>query len=167
MTVVSRVRRQIVRVIDACGEALIEKQEFEPRIRSARERLAKLQANVQSQAEQKAQHRGGHLVIGDLEAFAEKVQVGLEQADRSMRRQVLQSLVERIEVSGHQVRVVYRVNCFPRPAGASPTSGQDCWRRRDATRAPTAGHTLQGRTASRRPPSFPTPRLPCRHAPMR
>ena len=39
---IQKVRRGIARLIDACSEGLLDKQEFEPRVRAFRERLARL-----------------------------------------------------------------------------------------------------------------------------
>ncbi|MFQ5496019.1 MAG: recombinase family protein, partial [Phycisphaerae bacterium] len=83
----------------------------------------------QSQAQRDADVREIRLVIGHLQAFAERVQSGLEQADQSARRDIIQALVKRIEVAGEEVRIIYRVNC--RPFAQAPDRGpaQDCWRR--------------------------------------
>src|SRR5262249_19233540 len=45
----SRVQRQISKLIDAYSEGLIEKREFEPRIREARAHLEKLKSEKRSQ----------------------------------------------------------------------------------------------------------------------
>ena len=45
----NRVQRQISKLIDVYSEGLIEKQEFEPRIRDARHHLEKLQTEAQTQ----------------------------------------------------------------------------------------------------------------------
>jgi site-specific DNA recombinase len=51
----SRVQRQISKLIDAYSEGLIEKQEFEPRIRDARAHLGKLKSEMRSQEQLQAQ----------------------------------------------------------------------------------------------------------------
>ena len=71
------------------------------------------------------------LVIGRLEAFAEKVRGSLDDADWATRRHLISTLVKRIEVGEEQVRVVYRVDCGP--FDVTPSGGQDCWRRRDGS----------------------------------
>lgn len=45
-----------------------------------------------------------------LEEFAEQVQAGLEQADWSTRRELIRTLVKRVEINHEQVRVVFRIN---------------------------------------------------------
>jgi site-specific DNA recombinase len=126
---IQKVKRGIARLIDAYAEDLLNKSEFEPRIRSAKERLAKLETEAQAQAEVEAQEQELRLVIGQLQEFAQRVQSGLAQADWSTRREIIRALVKRVEVDQEVVRVVYRVSPFP--FVDSPDGGilQDCGRR--------------------------------------
>jgi site-specific DNA recombinase len=73
---VDKVRRGIARLIDAYGEGLVNKSEFEPRIKSARERLSQLEVESQSLVDEQAQIRELRLVIDNLEAFARQVRSG-------------------------------------------------------------------------------------------
>jgi site-specific DNA recombinase len=139
----SRVQRQIGKLIDAYSDGLIDKGEFEPRIRSARQHLEKLQADLRSQEQARVQVQEMRLVIGHLESFAQRVQGRLENADWATRRQLISTLVKRIEVGKEEIRVVYRVNCGPFDPAPSGGPGQDCWRRRRATRAPRRCHTAR------------------------
>ena len=128
---IQRVKRGIARLIDAYGEGLLEKSEFEPRIRAAKERLGRLQAEAQAKSEAESQEQELRLVIGQLQEFAERVKSGLQEADWSTRREIVRALVKRIEVDKEEVRIVYRVT--PLPFAESPEGGslQDCGRRDD------------------------------------
>jgi site-specific DNA recombinase len=125
---IQKVKRGIARLIDAYSEGLLEKGEFEPRIRGAKERLAKLEAEAQVQADAEAQKEELRLVIGHLQEFSERVKSSLAQADWSTRREIIRALVKRVEVDQKEVRMVYRVS--PPPFVESPNGGilQDCWR---------------------------------------
>jgi site-specific DNA recombinase len=125
---VQKVKRGIARLIDAYEEGLLDKGEFEPRIRGAKERLAKLEAEAREQADEQAREQELQLAIGHLQEFAERVRSGLEEADWSTRREILRALVKRVEVDQQEVRVVYRVS--PPPFVESPDGGilQDCGR---------------------------------------
>jgi site-specific DNA recombinase len=127
--VIQKVKRGIARLIDAYGEGLLDKGEFEPRIRGAKERLAKLETEAQVHADAEAQEQELRLVIGQLQEFAERVQNGLAEADWSTRREIIRALVKRVEVDKEEVRVVYRVS--PSPFVERPDGGilQDCGRR--------------------------------------
>lgn len=135
----SRVQRQISKLIDAYSEGLIEKMEFEPRIREARVHLERLQAEARTQEQWQAQLREMRQIISHLQAFAERIRDGLDSADWTMQRQLISTLVKRVEVGAEEVKVVYRVNCGPFELAPSGGLWQDCWRRRGATGAPTQG----------------------------
>lgn len=132
-TLTSRAQRQISKLIDAYSDGLIEKGEFEPRIRGAREQLAKWQADLHAEEAREAQVHDLRVVIGHLETFAERVRGGLDAANEASRRHLISTLVKRIEVGEEEVRVVYRVPCGPFEVGPAGGAGQDCWRRRHAT----------------------------------
>jgi site-specific DNA recombinase len=140
----SRVQRQISKLIDAYSEDLIEKKEFEPRIREARLHLERLQAETQTQEQLQAQLREMREVIGHLETFAQSVRGNLNNADWTMQRQLISTLVKRVEIGAEEVRVVYRVDCCPFEFAPSGGLWQDCWRRRSATRAPAGRSHARG-----------------------
>jgi site-specific DNA recombinase len=116
-----KVRRGIARLIDAYGDDLLEKEEFEPRIRTARERLARLQAEAQERSDAEVQERELRLVIGQLGDFAGRVGSGLQEADWATRRAIVRALVSRVEVDGDAIRIVYRVG--PCPFAEGPEGG--------------------------------------------
>jgi site-specific DNA recombinase len=119
-------RQGWVRLIDSDAEALIEKQEFEPRITRLRQRIAHVEAQRQQLAEEDALHTDLRLIIGRLEDFAAQVQDGLAEADGSRKREMIRALVKRVEVAYDQVKGVFRID--PRPGDPSPEkkSLQDC-----------------------------------------
>lgn len=123
-----RIKRGIARLIDAYEDGLLEKAEFEPRIKRAKERLAKLEAEARGQAERETEEQQLRLVIGRLQEFAEKVKTGLQEADWTTRREIIRALVKRVEIDKEDVRIVYKVG--PAPFAESPERGvmQHCWR---------------------------------------
>lgn len=125
---IQKVKRGIARLIDAYQEGLLNKQEFEPRIQQAKERLGKLQGEAEAQAAAEVQEQELRLVIGHLQVFAERVRSGLTESDWSTRREIIRALVKRVEVDKEEVRVVYRVS--PPPFAKGPGGGRlpDCGR---------------------------------------
>ena len=117
------------RLIDAFGDGLLERGEFEPRLLKARERLARLEDEERLALGRGEEEESLRLVIGQLEGFARRVEEGLHAADWASRREVIRALVKRVEVGEEEVRVVYKVNPVPfsdcPPRGISP----DCTRR--------------------------------------
>ena len=61
------------------------------------------------------------LMIGNLQAFAQQVHSGLDNADWPTRRQIITILVKRVEIEPSQVTIVYRVDIDP--FDPSPTRG--------------------------------------------
>jgi site-specific DNA recombinase len=129
MKLIKQVKRSISRLIDAYGEGLLEKSEFEPRINAARERLSRLEDERKRTAEDECQESELRLAIGQLEEFASVVSEGLREPDWTTRREIIRSLVKQVEVDEAEVRVVYRVS--PSPFERSPQQGssQHCWGR--------------------------------------
>jgi site-specific DNA recombinase len=125
---IQKIKRGIARLIDAYGDGLLDKGEFEPRIRAAKERLARLESEAQAQADLQAQERELRLVVGRLQEFADQVKAGLHEADWPTRREIIRALVKRVEVDEKEVRVIYRVNPFPFAEGPEGGILQDCRR---------------------------------------
>jgi site-specific DNA recombinase len=115
---IHKLRRAIKRMIDSYAEGLIEKSEFEPRIRDHRARLERLEdAEVQAQEIEKAQ-RQMRLVVGRLEAFAEQVDDGLASMDWMEKRELVRCLVRQVEIDRKEVSVCFRVE--PAPSAQAP-----------------------------------------------
>jgi len=108
-----RVRRGISRLIDAYQEGYLEREEFEPRLRSAKERLARLEAESQTAAERDLEVSNLQRVLDHLQSFANRVREGLQQADSTTRREILQGLVKQVELGKEAIRVVYKVPADP------------------------------------------------------
>ena len=77
---INNVKKMISRLIDAYGDGLLDKSEFEPRISAARERLAKLEDEHRQRIGEAAQEAELRLVIGQLEEFASRVSAGVARA---------------------------------------------------------------------------------------
>ena len=124
---VSNVKKMISRLIDAYGDGLLHKSEFEPRISAARERLAKLEAEYRQRIGEAAQEAELRLVIGQLEEFARRVSQGLQEPDWDTRREVVRALVKQVEIDEQEIRIVYRVSPSPFERGPQQGFSQHCW----------------------------------------
>ena len=126
---IKNVKKTISRMIDAYGDGLLEKSEFEPRVLAARERLAKLESECQRRAGEEDREAELRLVIGQLEEFSKRVSRELEEPDWDTRREIIRALVKKVEVDEQEVRIVYRVG--PSPFEGRPQQGglQHCWGR--------------------------------------
>lgn len=113
----TKARGAIGRLIDSYAEGLIEKAEFEPRIAELRRRTARLEAEAGALQVAEEQARSLQLVIGKLGLFADMVRDRLKAVDWATQREIICTLVKRIEVAADVVRVVFRVD--PGPSGPS------------------------------------------------
>jgi len=118
---VAALRRGIERLIDAYQNGDISKDEFEPRIRSSRERLAQLEGMASAVEDREQYEEGLRLTIGRLDEFSKQVRNRLETCEFSVRRDIIRALVDRIEVDELAVRIVYKVAIGPIDCG--PTWG--------------------------------------------
>ena len=108
------------RLIDSYTEGYLEKQEFDLRVTRQRQRIAALDEQVRQLADAEALQRELRLLVGRLEDFAAQVEDGLEAANWLTRRNMIRTLVSRVEIDHTQVNVVFRVP--PDPFVPSPDS---------------------------------------------
>jgi site-specific DNA recombinase len=102
-------RRSIDRLIDSYSGGLIDKTEFEPRITGLKQRMSELYQQRQAALDTANADREQSLVINRLEDFSTKVAHGLDQFDWIGRRNIIHTLVRKIEISHDGVEVV----CVP------------------------------------------------------
>jgi site-specific DNA recombinase len=148
----SKLRAGTGRLIDSYAEGVISKTEFEPRLAGLRQRIAELEAGAATLRNAVEHARSLHLVIGKLETFADLVRDRLDEADWTTKRDLIRTLVRRIEVNDQHVRVVFRVD--PGPTGhpdptqishLCPSRGSGMWCRRAALALNgTAGTEVRG-----------------------
>ena len=117
----AKVRQGIARLIDTYAEGFIEKPEFEPRIRHLRQRLTDLEQKAQALTDEAARQAELRLVITRLEEFAIKVKDGLVDADWLTKRDLIRTLVQRVEIGKEEVNVVFRIPSVP--FDSSPDGG--------------------------------------------
>jgi site-specific DNA recombinase len=120
------VRRSIDRLIDSYQDGYLEKEEFEPRIRGLRERLVQLEATSAGLVKQERSEEEVRQVIGAIEQFAAGVRDRLDSSDFTTQRDLIRTLVDRIEVGEETVRIVYKVNIVPFERGPSRGLLQHC-----------------------------------------
>lgn len=97
------------RLIDAYTEGYVEKPEFESRIGGLRARRQALEQQQQQLDEAVLSKADLRLIIGHLEDFAEKVDVGLAEIDFAKQRDLIRALV-RNRSRACQCRVPRRVS---------------------------------------------------------
>jgi site-specific DNA recombinase len=147
---IAQAQRTIQRLIDAYAEGLLDKSEWEPRLQRAREQLTRLEAEARQQADREAEQRELKLLVGRWQDFADQVQSGLDTLGWEQQREVIRTVVKRIEVGAAAIRLVYRVNLPPFAKAPKGGLGQDCSIRQRARlaiygqRRPFGGRGPQG-----------------------
>lgn len=121
-TQLTKLRRGMGRLIDSYAEGFIDKTEFEPRITHMRTRIAALETQIAQATAEMTRQQELRLIIGRLEDFATQVKAGLEQMDWQNQREIIRTLVKRVEIDQDQVNVVFRVE----PHSPVPDPGKDC-----------------------------------------
>jgi site-specific DNA recombinase len=116
-----KLRQEMARLIDSYTEGVIEKSEFEPRIARLRQRVDKLDEEVQRLQDEAHLQADLRLLVGRLEEFADQVKDGLAEADWQRRRTIIRALVKRVEIGQDAVTVVFRVT--PDPFAPTPEEG--------------------------------------------
>jgi site-specific DNA recombinase len=125
---IAKLRQGIVRLIDGYAEGYLDKAEAEPRIRRFKERLQALEEHARQLQAHAQQQSELQLVIGRLEAFSEKVKTGLDDLDWLGRRELIRTLVKRVEIDQERVNVVFRVEEEMFPSGGNDSFSQHCRR---------------------------------------
>ncbi len=126
---IGKVRRGMSRLIDSYQEGLIEKVDFEPRIRKAKERFKRLETDLERCVDEEEQLRTLSLVIGRMREFANTVTDGLTNADWATRRALIRAVVKRVEIGDEDVRIVYKISPDPPALERQEKSLQHHWRR--------------------------------------
>jgi site-specific DNA recombinase len=138
-TQISKLQRGIGRLIDGYAEGVIERAEFEPRIKRMKQRIREREEQLQQWAAEALQQRELRLLIGQLQEFVMKVQQNLATADWALQREIVRALVRRVEIDKQEVTVVFRVRTDPDGQHPEKKSWQHCWGRvSEAARA--GGH---------------------------
>jgi site-specific DNA recombinase len=146
---ITALRRGIDRLIDSYTAGLIDKAEFVPRIAALRQRVSQIQTQQKNAVETITAERELSLVISRLEDFAAKVSNGLDQLDWLGRRDLIRTVVRRIEINRDSLHVVFRVPPPGRPQPPGATQPAGCWQHCTDVHARLRRAMAQSGTASR------------------
>jgi site-specific DNA recombinase len=109
---VQNAQRSVNRLIDAYADGVVSKEEFEPRIERARARAEKLRQEIEELRSREAEQEHLRQALACLDEFSAQIGQGLEKADWATRREIIRTVVGRVQIEKDQVRIVYRIN-FP------------------------------------------------------
>jgi site-specific DNA recombinase len=121
-------------MLDLYQEGDLEKGEFEPRYARARQRLSELDSEASAVSERIARVESLGTILESFERYAIRVRDGLGSAAWATRREILRTLVKRIEIDEGDVHIVYRIDEPPFAGTPKRPVLQDCLPRRRSGR---------------------------------
>ncbi len=105
----NKLKNSISRLIDSYTQGHISKEEFEPRIKVLRQNLNGVEEQNEKLKDQKNLRKELTLIVTNLEDFSSKIKSGLEAVDWDSKRDIIRSLVKRIELNYEEVNIVFRI----------------------------------------------------------
>jgi site-specific DNA recombinase len=121
----SKLKRGISRLIDSYTQEHIEKEEFEPRIKALKQRLKIIEEQRQNIMDQQNLKNELKLIVTNLEYFSSNIESKLEEVDWHTKRDIIRTLVKRVEVDCEDVNVVFRVRGLPGSNGCQSGGSQE------------------------------------------
>lgn len=109
----ARLEKSIARLIDSYMEELIEKSEFEPRIKNLKARFVYIEQQLLRLMDNQTHHSDLQLIIGRIEEFSAKVRQNLEDIDWQTKREIVTALIKQIEIGRNEVNIVFKVDPYP------------------------------------------------------
>ena len=106
---IAKLRRGMGRLIDGYAEGLIDKADFEPRVAGLRQRIETWEEQATTLRDEAAQRAALSLIVGRLEDFARQVGNRMAAVDWSLQRDLIRTLVKRVEIDRGDINVVFRV----------------------------------------------------------
>jgi len=102
-------------------------------MRKAKERLGRLETDLERCVDEEEQRRSLSLVIGRMREFANTVTDGLTNADWATRRALIRAVVKRVEIGDGDVRIVYKISPDMPASGRQDKILQHRWRHLDTS----------------------------------
>jgi len=121
-----KLKRTIARLIDSYSEGLIDKAEFEPRIKQQKKRLEALEKQMMALSEEQNVKQQLKLLIVQLADFRSKMGNRLATADFDVKRDLIRMLVKRVEIDQTKLNVLFRVGTSPFALAPKGANLQDC-----------------------------------------
>jgi len=105
----SKLQRGLERLIDTYSEGAIEKEQFTPRLSRTKAQIAELEAGIRAQAEGADRRQELQSLVDHFRKLANHLGPGVENADWDRRREIIRSLVERVDIGLADLMIVFRV----------------------------------------------------------
>lgn len=107
------IQTKIARIIDSYADGLITREDFEPRIKRAKEQQKKIEEQLRMVDQEAVDAAQLKLIAVRIDDFAAKIGGRLENIDWDTKRQIIRALVRKVEIAQDEVNVVFRVASLP------------------------------------------------------
>ncbi len=131
----NKIKRSISLLIDSYTQEHINKEEFEPRIKLMKQNLETIEEQQKKITDQKELKNELTLIVTNVGDFASKVKSGLDAVDLTTKRDIIRTLVKRVEINHEEVNIVFRIKELPFTSGDGNIGQQGsthCARRHNA-----------------------------------
>jgi site-specific DNA recombinase len=115
-----KLRHGLERLIDSLAEGVIEKDQFTARMNRTKARIAEIDTKIGAQAADEDRRAHVRSVMSRLAELSSHLKSQLNDADWSTRREIIRSLVRRIEIGPTMVAVVLRLPTDARARALEP-----------------------------------------------
>lgn len=106
----AKLEHAIERLIDSFAEGLIEKDQFASRMARTKSRIADLDTRINTYAGDLNRRDHLRLAANRLRELATTVGPELASADWQRRREIIRTVVQRIDIDTEVIKIVFRVN---------------------------------------------------------
>jgi site-specific DNA recombinase len=124
---ITKLQHAVERLIDSFAEGLIEKDQFASRMARTKNRIADLDARIKAYASDVDQREHLRLATKRLGELAVTIAPELGSADWQRRREIIRTVVQRIDIDTDVIKIIFRLNqntrdsdaiaiTFPRPS---------------------------------------------------
>lgn len=115
----TKLRKAIARLVDGYSEGIIERREFEPRVKQARVKLARIESQLCEAGDAADAKNQLRLLIVQLGDFSSRVLSNLDKLDFEIRRDIVRAMVKRVEIDRDKVNVIFRIGDIRMPKDAA------------------------------------------------
>jgi len=106
----AKLEHAVERLIDSFAEGLIEKDQFASRMARTKSRIADLETRIEVYAGDLDQREHLRLATNRLRELAATVGPELGSADWHRRREIIRTIIQRIDIDTGVIKIVFRVN---------------------------------------------------------
>jgi site-specific DNA recombinase len=122
-----KLEKSIERLIDGYTEGVIEKIEFEPRIKIYKKKLYNVQEQLSQLDYNQTQSNEIKILIEKFEIFSSNIKQRLENVDWQTKRDIFEALIKQVEIGKENVNIVFRISSYPSGNNSAPVL-EDCRR---------------------------------------